>query len=60
LGLSDKLKVAFPNTVPVSRPLINEEIKDSNWLSGFISAEGCFLIVINPSKSNKIGSVVSL
>jgi len=31
LGLSDKLKIAFPNTIPVIRPLVNlNEIKNPN------------------------------
>lgn len=47
LGLAEELKVAFPNTIPVPRPIVEgKEIKDPNWLSGFVSAEGCFLIVV--------------
>jgi hypothetical protein len=47
LGLSEELKAAFPDTIPVMRPIVeDQEIKDSNWLSGFTSAEGCFLIII--------------
>lgn len=43
LGLSDELKVAFPDVNPEPRPLINQErIQDSNWLVGFINGEGCF------------------
>ena len=46
LGLSEELKAAFPNTIPVPKPIVeDQEIKDPNWLSGFVSAEGCFLIV---------------
>lgn len=31
LGLSEKLRVAFPETIPVARPLvIDQEIKDPN------------------------------
>jgi hypothetical protein len=47
LGLSEELKAAFPDTIPVMRPIVeDQEIKDSNWLSGFTSDEGCFLIII--------------
>ena len=43
LGLSDELRVAFPDIKPVPRPLINKnKIEDPNWLAGFISGEGCF------------------
>ena len=54
LGLSDTLKEAFPNVKPVTRPLvINRNIKDSNWLAGFIEGEGCFNInLIKSSKYN--------
>ena len=52
LGLSDELKVAFPNTTPVQRPEIkDQEIKDPQWLAGFASAEGCFLISVYNSKT---------
>lgn len=44
-GLSCSLKAAFPNVVPVPRPLVlNKKIEDPNWLSGFVDAEGCFFI----------------
>lgn len=61
LGLSDELKVAFPDVNPEPRPLINQErIQDSNWLAGFINGEGCFFIDIYKSKTTKIGSSVRL
>jgi hypothetical protein len=51
LGLAEELKAAFPNTIPVPRSIVeDQEIKDPNWLSGFVSAEGCFLIVIKNKK----------
>jgi hypothetical protein len=60
LGLSDVLKEAFPDVIPVERPLVtNKKIKDSNWLAGFISGEGCFFIGITKSKTNVIGFSVS-
>jgi hypothetical protein len=35
-GLSSKLKEAFPDTIPVQRPIVNDQvIKDPNWLVGF-------------------------
>ena len=38
LGLSDELKEAFPNTVPVNRPLVvDQAIRDPQWLAGFTS-----------------------
>ena len=44
-GLSDDLKAAFPNISPVHRPLVlDKKIKDPNWLAGFATGEGCFLL----------------
>lgn len=61
LGLSERLKGDFINLTPVARPLINtKKIPDSNWISGFVSAEGCFLIIISNSKTLKIGKQVNL
>jgi hypothetical protein len=46
-GLSDELKSAFPNTKQTSRPKVEfEGIPDPNWVSGFASAEACFLVNI--------------
>ena len=54
-GLSDKLKAAFPNTAPIQRPvLVNQVIRNLNWISGFVSAEGSFLVNIFNS-SAKLG-----
>jgi len=60
LGLSDELKVAFSNTIQVKRPLVwDQEIKDPNWLAGFVSGEGCFYVNIYKS-STKLGESVKL
>lgn len=60
-GMSDDLKQAFPNIVPVKRPLIvNQVIKDPNWLVGFISAEGCFYINLKNNPKMKTGYSVEL
>lgn len=62
-GLNDELKEAFalPNVIPVPRPLVvDQEIKNLNWLAGFISAEGCFHIKISKSNTHKIGYSIGL
>lgn len=59
-GLSDVLKAAFPDTCPVERSIISCEIPDPNWLAGFTSAEGCFLIDISKSSRYKLGFNVKL
>ena len=65
-GLSELLKKSFPNTVPVTRPLINiESINHPNWLVGFVDGEGCFYVKIKKNSClipplTKLGSQVSL
>ena len=55
LGLSEKLRAAFPDVAPVVRPKVeNPKIPDPNWLAGFTFAEGCFFLGISESKT-KIG-----
>ena len=59
-GLSDDLKSTFPSIKPVLRPIVvDQEIKNPNWLVGFTSDEGCFLINIFKSKT-KIEETIKL
>lgn len=60
LGLVHDLNIAFPNIIPCVRPLVKSiKIRDPNWLSGFVSAEGNFFInVIN--STTKVGKQVIL
>jgi hypothetical protein len=60
-GLSSILKETYPNIVPVNREdVVNKEIPEPNWLAGFTSAEGCFMITVINSSSNRLGSQVLL
>lgn len=60
LGLSDDLKLTFPGISSVSIPLLLDTgVKDPNWLAGFTSGEGCFLISIK-SSTCKTGKAVML
>ena len=44
-GLSDKLKIDFPNVKPILRPIINtQSIKNLHWLAGFVDGEGYFYV----------------
>jgi len=52
-GFSDELKKAFPNVIPVQRPLIvNQIIQNPNWLAGFVAGEGCFCVSIFKDTTN--------
>lgn len=60
LGLSDTLKVAFPQTIPAVKPLTeNQEIPHPEWIAGFTSGEGCFFIKVRKG-TTKIGLRVEL
>lgn len=64
LGLSDKLKTAFPNFVPVSRPAFKlNGIPNPFWVAGFISGDGSFFFSIRTKTSpvsTNIWRIVSL
>ena len=65
-GLTNELKPAFPylvseNELGISDLTLSQDlIIDPNWLAGFISAEGCFIISIFKSTSVKTGFQVQL
>lgn len=59
-GLSETLKIYFPDVVPVQRPVIDQVVKDPNWLAGFVDGEGCFFINIRSSEAHKTGKQVAL
>lgn len=68
LGLSEVLKAAFPNTIPVIRPLQpRQAVPHSEWMAGFttgpprspisgspLAEEGCFFVRVNKGR-NKAG-----
>ena len=60
-GLSPKLKEAFPETIPVHRPIVKDQvIKDPHWLAGFSSGECCFYVNISKNKTHRLGESVTL
>lgn len=60
-GLSDNLNVAFPGTVPVLIPKVEDrKISDLHWLAGFTEAEGCFFVATKESPLSKLGETVWL
>ena len=59
-GLPEKLKSAFPDLIPVLRPYKKYiMINDPQWLSGFVSGEGCFMVRLRKSKTTS-KSIVEL
>jgi len=67
-GLTERLKLAFPNIKPVVRPevaipnfsLLPNNSNINNWMAGFVSGEGCFFIHTSKSKTHKLGISVAL
>jgi len=50
-GLSEELKKAFPSIILTKRPInFFQNIKDPQWLTGFVDGEGCFHIHIRKSQ----------
>lgn len=59
-GLTDVLKEAFPNIVPVDRPnYIFKGILNPFWISGFVSGDSTFSVSIEKG-NNKLGKRVRL
>ena len=54
-SLSEKLIEAFPDFIPVERPIIKTSILDPYWIAGFSSGESCFDVKINKNVKNKLG-----
>lgn len=60
-GLPSDLEAAFPGITPYPRPEVSDiSIKDPQWLVGFVSAEGCFLVKITKAVTHRSGYQVSL
>lgn len=55
-GLSDSLKTAFPDVLPVERPKVKDQlISDPNWLAGFATGEGCLSVNLKKTLSHRLG-----
>ena len=59
LGLSNELKEAFPETIPVEKEEKNISVIPQEWMAGFSTGESNFFITIQNSKT-KSGIAVSL
>jgi len=55
-GLNAQLKEAFPDVIPIVRPLIQDlSIPDPQWVTGFTSGEGCFMVRLKKSSTSPRG-----
>jgi LAGLIDADG endonuclease len=61
-GLTPILKEAFPNFILIPRfhKIVNPQVPDPHWLSGFTAGEGCFNINVVKNSSTKTGYLVNL
>ena len=60
-GITPILIEAFPLCEPVPKPVVVDQVvPDPYWIAGFTSGEGCFLVKLKPSKSNKLKWQVNL
>lgn len=61
LGLTDELKIAFTNITPYPKlDSWSRDIKDPNWLAGFSSGDGSFIVTIFKSKTTRLRESVLL
>lgn len=58
-GLTENLKKAFPELAHLdileNRPVVDKDIESAGWLSGFVSGEGSFGVILGTSKSTATG-----
>ena len=55
------MKEAFPETIPVSRPLVEKsKIPDPEWIAGFTSGEGCFYLGVPNTPDRRLGVRVTI
>nr|YP_009327824.1 hypothetical protein [Epichloe festucae]YP_010564198.1 hypothetical protein OYW92_mgp42 [Epichloe bromicola]APB96783.1 hypothetical protein [Epichloe festucae]APB96843.1 hypothetical protein [Epichloe hybrida]UYX62182.1 hypothetical protein [Epichloe bromicola] len=59
-GLNQTLKETFTNIVPITRVQPDNKIPSPEWLLGFVSGEGNFMIRLLNSPANKLGYQVGL
>ena len=61
LGLSEDLKVTFPETKPVARPVLSDQkVSNPEWIAGFTSGDGSFSVSIYNDPSRKLGVRISV
>ena len=58
--LSDELKSSFTNIVSVPRSTVESKIPHPQWVAGFTSGEGCFMVKTSVNRNAKLGYGVQL
>lgn len=56
-GLSVELQSAFPDVIPMIRPVVDNTQICPDWMRGFASAEGCFAVGFPKSPNSKLEKV---
>jgi len=61
LGLPESLKTAFLGISQIIRPeVMDNNIKDPNWVVGFTNGEGCFFVYVTNSSTTKLSETVRI
>jgi LAGLIDADG endonuclease len=61
LGIPKTLKTGFPGIYPSVRSKIMDNIiKDPNWIVGFTNGEGCFFVYVVSSSTTKLSETVRI
>ena len=61
LGLPKSLKIVFPDISNNIRPeVVDNNIKDPNWVVGFTNGDGCFFVYVVNSSTTKLGETVRI
>lgn len=60
-GLTPVLKTAFPDIIPVPRPVVDfGAILEPQWVAGFTDGEGCFFVNISKAPRSRWGYQIQL
>jgi hypothetical protein len=61
LELTKSLKISFTDIPIIIRPrVMDNNIKNPNWVVGFTNGEGCFFVYVTSSSTCKLGETVRL
>lgn len=60
-GISKSLQLAFPNVSSIEKPVfVNQGIIDPNWIAGFTSGDGSFIINTYKTSRSRLGMEIRL